>query len=369
MSPTRSSSSFCGVPPTINTISKLLLTLGFAVFVCCFLAVPSHAQGTWAGVSTGAPLSCGTLTVNSTATCPIGVGWYYYQNGDLLVQMSCKTATVSSCQGATDGWQVTIGYLSPAGVIGTAPAKGLIVLHSGDGGVEPASYALTDAYFRAGYEVVQIAWTDDWEMIDDPFPITTPATYGNIQNAACRPATVFNWVYNNLLPSVQAGFSQAGMCGVGASAGSAAVAYSLAYYGAYNWFDNVELLSGPVLSDISQGCQLPAAASVNVCGLQNCGAPPHTYQCGCQLGAGGSTWSLEPTYIQGAQSAVAKWTNDNTCNNTFPTFTSAQSEARWLAQSVVDQAPGGSNGAVPIYNYPKTAMSAWLCRSVHNPNN
>jgi hypothetical protein len=42
------------------------------------------------------------------------------------------------------------------------------------------------------------------------------------------------------------------MCALGDSAGSAAIAYSLAYYGAGSYLDNVELLSGPVLSDIEQ---------------------------------------------------------------------------------------------------------------------
>ncbi|HEY3974788.1 MAG TPA: hypothetical protein VGM18_17415 [Candidatus Sulfotelmatobacter sp.] len=38
----------------------------------------------------------------------------------------------------------------------------------------------------AGYEIVEFAWNDDWEYISDPIPQGTP---GNIQNAACRPAT------------------------------------------------------------------------------------------------------------------------------------------------------------------------------------
>jgi hypothetical protein len=234
----------------------------------------------------------------------------------------------------------------------------------------PESFALADAYFKAGYEIVQIAWADDWETTQDPFSTIT----ANIQNAACRPATFFNWVYSNLFSSVYSANNRAGMCGLGDSAGSAAIAYSLAYYGAGAWFDNVELLSGPVLSDIKQGCGVGAGLGgnnpVTVCGLQNCGTAPNKYQCGCQLGAGGSTWTLGPEYLPGAISAVAGWTNDSSCANTYPTNTSGSSNAAWLAQSIVDQSSGGSGqGAIPTFSYPNTAMSGWLCRSVVNNSN
>src|SRR5208282_4513681 len=46
-------------------------------------------------------------------------------------------------------------------------------------------------------------------------------------------------------------------CAQGFSAGSSAVAYALAWYGAGSYLDNAELLSGPVFSDIQQGCEYP----------------------------------------------------------------------------------------------------------------
>ncbi len=56
------------------------------------------------------------------------------------------------------------------------------------------------------------------------------------------------------------------MCAQGDSAGSAAVVYSMTYYGAASYLYNVELISGPVLSDIKQGCQEPAPNDpVTVC--------------------------------------------------------------------------------------------------------
>jgi hypothetical protein len=62
---------------------------------------------------------------------------------------------------------------------------------------------------------------------------------------------------------------------------------------------------------------------------------------------------------------VRAWTNDNTCQNTYPAFTSAGSNQNWLNQSIVDQSTGQpGQGAVPTFNYPSTAMSGWLCRTL-----
>jgi hypothetical protein len=122
--------------------------------------------------------------------------------------------------------------------------------------------------------------------------------------------------------------------------------------------DKVVLISGPVLSDIKQGCEVPGPPTLTTI----CPAG----QWGCQLGSGGSPWTLSPTYLPGTNTGVGGWTNDSTCANNTGQQTTAQSNAQWLAQSIVDQAPTGSNGAVPAYHYSNTAMSGWLCRSVAN---
>jgi len=147
----------------------------------------------------------------------------------------------------------------------------------------------------------------------------------------------------------------AGMCAQGASAGSAQIAYTLAYYGpptGSSWYiDIVELISGPVLSDIKQGCEVPGPPTlVTVC---------PSGQWGCQLGTG-SSWTLSPTYLAGTNHGVGAWTDDATCSN--GQTTSSQSNALWLAQSIVDQ----GTGAAPAFTYSHTAMSGWLCRSVAN---
>jgi hypothetical protein len=173
--------------------------------------------------------------------------------------MTCQIATVTCSNVAANvsDLSLTFGYLNPVGPIlpaGSQP-NGVIVLHGGDGGTMPESFALTDAYFKAGYEVVQVAWMDDWEMISDP--MTGP---GNIQNAACRPATFFNYINQTFYQPLKTPTYPGGMCALGDSAGSAAVAYSLAYYGAGSYLDNAELLSGRSLATLSRDVRyrLPA---------------------------------------------------------------------------------------------------------------
>jgi hypothetical protein len=352
MSSTRKSGTENSISLTSTTkiATRILLVSTLAVIGFCLLATPVqpvHASGS---------LSLGTITVNpNVQNCNPASGWYYYRSGQTDYYAHCQAATVT-CSNVAN-LTLTFGYLNPVGIIlpaGSQP-NGVIVLHGGDGGIMPESFALTDAYFKAGYEVVQQKWTDDWESIADP--MTAP---GNIQNAACRPATFFNYVYQTFYaPLAQSTTYHGGMCALGDSAGAAAIAYSLAYYGAGDYLDNVELLSGPVLSDIKQGCELPQPSQVTVCdpNSQNQGY-------GCQLG-GGSTWTLSPTFVAGAQMGVQNWTNEqSTCAVTNPSDPTSNSD--WLKESIVDQFSVTGKGAAPTFSYTKTAMSGWLCRSVVN---
>jgi hypothetical protein len=129
--------------------TRLLSVCAFAAIAFCLFSVSAQAQS----------LSLGTLTTNgSPSSCNDGAGFYYYvyPNTGLALDMTCQAATVSGCSQVINGqtitpdpWTVTIGYLNPVGVIsGLTAAKGLIVLHGGDGGTMPESFALTDSYFR-----------------------------------------------------------------------------------------------------------------------------------------------------------------------------------------------------------------------------
>lgn len=335
---------------------KVLLALAVACLAMAALTTPVHAQY--------GSLPIGTVQNVLSANCP-GSGWYSYTSGNNTTYMNCFSATVTNCASVSN-LSFTYGFLDPANLVpGVTQERGVIVLLSGQGGTSPApdpvgvnngDISFLDYYFRQGYEVVELAWTFDWEYLIIPPP---PSSYGNIQAAACRPATFLNYIFNQLYLPIYNSHSTAGMCAHGFSAGSAAVAYSMAYYkppaNGQWWLDNVELLSGPVFSDIKQGCHVPAVPKVTVCGTQN-----GQNQWGCQLG-GDQPWQFPPEYLSPSDSWVQGWTDDMTCAGSQNTTSS--SDSSWLQQSIVDD---GTNN--PVFSYPHTAMAGWLCRNVVNKN-
>jgi hypothetical protein len=297
--------------------------------------------------------------------------------GNTTYYMNCVAAQVTGCPEAQDiGF--TYGYLNPAGIapgITASGVQGVIVYFDGSAGTDPSAeqeeYDMLYYYFTQGYEIVQVQWNTAWEAVWNPWPYSS-SPMGNIQNAACRPASFLSYVDTaaasyGLFQAVSANNANAGMCAQGFSAGSAQVAYSLAYYGAASYLDNVELISGPVFSDIMQGCQEgPVASQVNVCPLDANGNPPY----GCRLGSPPyPSWSIYPIYVPGQNSEVRGWTDDSSCALAGSTSSPASLTA-WLNQSIVDQSTGQANqGAIPTFTYAATGMSAWLCRSVYNPQN
>jgi hypothetical protein len=71
---------------TVNFAINLLITTALAVFVCCLLTSPSHAQGS---------LSLGTMTLTGVSSvCPTSNGWYYYSNGSSNTYMNCQLASI-----------------------------------------------------------------------------------------------------------------------------------------------------------------------------------------------------------------------------------------------------------------------------------
>lgn len=202
------------------------------------------------------------------------------------------------------------------------------------------------------YAVVQTQWIHDWEQVNwDPVQVYPYS----IQNAACLPATFLHFVRYNLNSPVM--YTTGGMCAQGASAGSGALGYSLAWCGAGDvnagYIDKVELISGPVFSDIAQGCYVPQPPNtvppVDICGGANSPA-------WCVGWPGGGLSEL-PSYVGGDQYAVGSWTGDSSCRGSSPT--SQTSYNNWLSQSIVN----GPNGGGGSFYYPKTLMQAWLCAS------
>src|SRR5882672_10749542 len=139
--------------PATKIATHLLLISVLATALCCLFSAPANAQGS---------LSLGTVDTPTGGTCNTSDGWYYYTDPNHNVHyLNCLQTTVRSCQNAA-AWPLTFGYLSPAGIVPNTPkALGTVVLFTGDGGILRAisgTFGYADAYFRAGYEVVELAW-------------------------------------------------------------------------------------------------------------------------------------------------------------------------------------------------------------------
>jgi hypothetical protein len=293
--------------------NRLLAALLVAFAAMALGALPAHAAH--------APLQLGTVnSIFQLSSCPAG-----YMRG-----MTCFRGTVENCPN-TSALGFTYGFSNPVGSL-----SGTIVFHDGGGGTTPYSdptYA--EKYLAYGYQVIFLAWDKDWEGSSNG------GTGTSIKYAACRPATLFNYFQQNL-------HTEGAMCAQGFSAGSGAVAYSLAWYGSSSYFDNVELLSGPPFGDIEQGCQVPKADTVTVCANG-------------QYGCNGTSWPDSPSYVGGDQEVVGPWSGWNVCNE--GKTTSALAKSAWKSMSIVD----GTTD--PSFSYPKTAMAGWLCSNVNASQN
>jgi hypothetical protein len=298
----------------MDTTRKCLFAALVAAFVgMVFGAVPAVAQR--------APLSLGTISSRNIVklkACPAG----YYPG------MTCFRGQVDNCPN-TGSLGFTYGYQDPQG-----ETLGTVVFLEGGGGTsayDDPTYA--QKYLQNGYQVVYAAWDNDWELTNNDAP--------SIKYAACRPATLLNYIYDNL-------YSRGGMCAQGSSAGSGALGYVLAWYGGSSYLDNVELLSGPVFGDIKQGCEVPNAPTVNVCA---------TGQFGCD----GAQWPDSPAYVDGDENLIRNWSSQPSCN--AGKTTSAFVNSLWKGMSIVD----GTNN--PSFSYPHTALAGYLCSNVDSVQN
>jgi len=301
--------------PLQERANRIHINKGVAVSFCAVLFLLLTFSLNLGSASAQSTLPLGAVSgITQLPSCPSGY----------LAGASCFAATVS-CPNTLD-LQVTYGLVNPGGV-----PRGFIALFGGAGGTQPYGGAIpgrsySQTYLQAGYQVVQSAWETDWE--------DTGITGGkNVKTAACRPATLLNFFHQTLYQG------DGGMCAQGASAGSAAVAYSLSWYGSSNYLDKVELLSGPVLSDIDEGCMVPNAPPVTVCSAG-------------QFGCVGEPFVDKPQYVLGAQIGVGRWTG-HACQP--GSRTQAATNASWKAMSIVDGISG------PSFSYPQTAMAGWLC--------
>lgn len=89
---------------------------------------------------------------------------------------------------------VTFGYIN-----GAAPSTptGTIVLFAGGGGqiTQGENNMATAAnYATAKYAVVQTSWATDWENTNGGYVMIQPPPAFNVLTAACRPATLLNYI-------------------------------------------------------------------------------------------------------------------------------------------------------------------------------
>lgn len=253
----------------------------------------------------------GTVAVVGSTPCPPGA----------VPGASCQTISVS-CPGIGD-LSAFVATTTPAGA-----SVGTVVLHGGGGGLSLDFQGGNGSRFggdlvRAGYRVVQIAWTSPWEQ--------TQAD--GILLAACRPATAFRWVFTDL----HRGDRQHGFCALGSSAGSGALSYALAHYGLGATFDQVQLVAGPPFGRIDYGCAPTtyAGPARNVC-------PELT--------------DSPIAYDADEAQLVGGWENTpGRCGTETPLPADL---ARWEADSVVS--PGAT------YAYPLTPVRFYYCATLPN---
>ncbi len=276
-----------------------------------------------------AQLQPGTVSnIQIQQSCP-GSGW--------LQGMTCYHALMTCSGSGIDQLGFYYGYTLPSGT-----NLGTVVLLSGWGGTQPSTtqggeLPAAQAY-QQNYEVIQVKWDSAWEQTLDTFP---PDTFGNIQQAACRPAGLLNFVFTTPLL-----YQGGGKCAQGMSAGSAAIVYSITWYGIV--LNNIELLSGPVFTDLQKGCKVPADPDVTVCS----GSPS------CREPSGMGSWTATPQFNDGYEAGPRAWINTAACANNNVNNTTIWNAA-WYNMSILNP-----NVTQAQTTYTHTSMNAWLCGSI-----
>jgi hypothetical protein len=263
-------------------LRSMFLFIAASLMTC----IAAHAQ----------TLPLGSVTNVQGVACPSG-----FAPGS-----SCQHLTIHACPKVSDVG-VTIGTL--AGKLGT------IVLFTGATGTRPTGGSFANDYHRAGYTVIDTDWDQGgWENTG-----STP----NLLAASCRGATLLNFLSS---------ISTAPFCAQGTSAGTSEIAYAMAWYGLDARLTNVELLSGPVMSDLNQGCEVPDARPVTV------------------IPTNGAPFTNAPQYVDQFIPTITRFTGQN-CQPPLPTPSTASSS--WVEQSIVQP-------TTPKLAF-TTSVSGWLC--------
>ena len=164
---------------TITIAAKLLLVSTLAVIAFTLSPTQAHAQGS---------LSLGTVFVSDPMVCSSS-GWYRYRNPatQQVYVMNCFGGQLLSCPNA-DNLNFTYASMNPVGIVpNVTQALGVVVFLTGSGGTAPIDENVTGStdnellyigdYFTAGYVIVQLAWSTDWELTTIPNEATQPPTF------------------------------------------------------------------------------------------------------------------------------------------------------------------------------------------------
>jgi hypothetical protein len=143
--------------------------------------------------------------------------------------------------------------------------------------------------------------------------------------AACLPATVIDYIFKQV---------GAPFCSMALSSGAGGLGYALSWYGLGADLDNVEMISGPVFSDLLNGCKVP-------------GKPTYTVN-----PTDGTPWS-DGLWFDVANAEVVSTATGYTCRG--KTKSSAQANSTWQAEGIL--ATGAS------LNFPQTNISGWVCNN------
>ena len=203
--------------------------------------IPTYSSGTItsnltvsATCATGSTRQLGTISGVSSISCSGSI-----KNG------VCQQMTVS-CPGVPDVFAY-VKTNTPTGTsLGTATYN---TGTDGNGLYESIfTYGTTAVgnVLTAGFTTVQISW-------GTPFNSNQPNGWGEgpggVLAAACRYATVTQWIYNNIQNN-----SKLPYCATANSGGAGALAYALSQYSSSNILSMAEVTSGPPTARLDWGC-------------------------------------------------------------------------------------------------------------------
>ncbi len=205
--------------------------------------VPTYMTGTIssnitidANCATGATRQLGTISNVSSVTCQ---GYRFTQPA------SCQQMTVS-CPNVPDV-SVYLKTNTPT------PSIGTVTWNTGTDGnglydsifTDAAVYAIQPV-LNAGFTTVEIDW-------GTPFNTNQPDGWvlgpGGTLAAACRYATVTQWIYTNIQNNTSLPY-----CATGNSGGAGALAYALSQYNSGSILSMAEVTSGPPAGRLDWGC-------------------------------------------------------------------------------------------------------------------